>query len=145
MRMWLRLFGLTMIIALLVAASLPFIQADLTQPDTTPERHRIASFSPLPPIDVAASRSITEKSPFVRGRAAFDRETASTPPRPPVDVRLTGVSRLGKELRASLRIDGQMFTVRKGDQTPIGVVASIEESAVVIDGATSQRFEMFKQ
>lgn len=101
-------------------------------------------FSPLPPVNVAARRSLLERSPFVPERTAFDRQSAIAPP-PPVEAKLTGVFKIGKQLRASLMIGGQAITVKKGDDTQIGKVSSIEASAVVIEGATTRRLEMFKQ
>ena len=77
-------------------------------------------------------------------RSAFDRATASAPPPPPVEVKLTGIFRVGKELRASLVINGQSIVVRKGDETTAGKVLKIEAGLVVVSGAIEQRLEMFR-
>lgn len=142
----LRVLGVAVSLALLAIAAWPFVQEKTVSPEQAePIRHPVVAFSPLPPTNIAAAKSLLERSPFVKGRSPFDRETASVAPRPPADVRLTGVSKLGKDFRASVRIDGQVFSLRKGDQTPIGVVSAIEESAIVIDGVTQQRFEMYNR
>ena len=83
-------------------------------------------------------------SPFAKDRSAFDRATASAPPPPPVEVKLTGIFRVGKELRASLMINGQSIVVRTGDETAVGKVTKIEPGAVMLSGATEQRLEMFR-
>ena len=103
-----------------------------------------AAFAPLPAANVQASSLILDMSPFAKDRSAFDRATASAPPPPPVEVKLTGIIRVGKELRASLIINGQAIVVRKGDETTAGKVLKIEAGAVVLSGATEQRLEMFK-
>jgi hypothetical protein len=119
----------------------------------TPEAERIeerrsrgatAAFAPLPAANVQAPSLILDMSPFAKDRSAFDRATASEPPPPPVEVKLTGIFRVGKELRASLMINGQSIVVRKGDETAAGKVVKIEPSAVVVSGATEQRLEMFR-
>lgn len=102
-----------------------------------------AAFAPLPSVNAEAQTQLLGMSPFARDRSAFDRATASAPP-PPIEVKLTGVFRMGKELRASLIINGQPIVVRKGDETAAGKVVKIEEDAVVISGAVEQRMEMFK-
>ena len=103
-----------------------------------------AAFAPLPPANIQAQSLILDMSPFAKDRSAFDRATASTPPPPPVEVKLTGIFRVGKELRASLMINGQSLVVRKGDDTVAGKVLKIEARAVVLSGATEQKLEMFK-
>jgi hypothetical protein len=59
-------------------------------------------------------------------------------------VKLTGIFRVGKELRASLMINGQSIVVGKGDKTPAGKVLKIEAGALVLSGAIEQRLEMFR-
>jgi hypothetical protein len=103
-----------------------------------------AAFAPLPAVNVQAPSLILDMSPFAKDRSAFDRATASTPPPPPVEVKLTGIFRVGKELRASLMINGQSLVVRKGDDTVAGKVLKIEARAVVLSGAIEQRLEMFR-
>lgn len=103
-----------------------------------------AAFAPLPAANVQAPSLILDMSPFAKDRNAFDRATASAPPPPPVEVKLTGIFRVGKELRASLMINGQSLVVRKGDETAAGKVLKIEASAVVLSGPIDQRLEMFQ-
>jgi len=119
----------------------------------TPEAERIegrrisgatAAFAPLPAVNTQAQSLILDMSPFAKDRSAFDRATASAPPPPPVEVKLTGVFRVGKELRASLMINGQSIVVRRGDETAAGKVLKIEAGAVVLSGAIEQRLEMFR-
>lgn len=102
-----------------------------------------AAFAPLPAVNIQALSLILEMSPFAKDRSAFDRAIASAPPPPPVEVKLTGIFRVGKELQASLMINGQSIVVRNGDETAAGKVVKIERGAVVISGATEQRLEMF--
>ena len=103
-----------------------------------------ATFAPLPAVNLQALGLILDMSPFAKDRSAFDRATASAPPPPPVEVKLTGIFRVGKELRASLMINGQSIVVRKGDETAVGKVLKIEAGAVVLSGAIEQRLEMFR-
>lgn len=119
----------------------------------TPEAERIeertsrgatAAFTPLPAVNTQAPSLILDMSPFAKDRSAFDRTTASAPPPPPVEVKLTGIFRVGEELRASVMINGQSIVVRKGDETAAGKVLKIEASAVVLSGAVEQRLEMFR-
>lgn len=141
-----RFMGVVLVIALLAAGAASMIATEAVETARPGVAQRAASaFAPLPPINAQSAQSLIERSPFVPTRAAFDRQLALAPPPTPVNVQLTGISSVGGELRASLRVDGQSITVKKGDQTPIGAVTAIEASAVVIEGATSQRFEMFKQ
>jgi hypothetical protein len=118
----------------------------------TPDAERIeerrsrgatAAFAPLPAVNIQAPSLILDTSPFAKDRSAFDRATASAPPPPPVEVKLTGIFRVGKELRASLMINGQSIVVRKGDDTIAGKVTKIEADAVLISGVSEQRLEMF--
>jgi Tfp pilus assembly protein PilP len=69
---------------------------------------------------------------------------ASAPPPPPIEVKLTGVFRVGKELRASLTINGQSVVVRKGDATAAGKVAKIDGNAIVILSSGERRLEMYR-
>lgn len=103
-----------------------------------------AAFAPLPAVNIQAPSLILDMSPFAKDRSAFDRATASAPPPPPVEVKLTGVFRVGKELRASLIINGQSIVVRRGDDTAAGKVLKIEAGAVVLSGEIEQRLEMFR-
>ncbi|MCF8508475.1 MAG: hypothetical protein K9G83_07035 [Hyphomonadaceae bacterium] len=103
-----------------------------------------AAFAPLPAVNVQAPSLILGMSPFAKDRSAFDRATASAPPPAPVEVKLTGIFRVGKELRASLMVNGQSIVVRKGDETAGGKVLKIEAGAVVLSGAIEQRLEMFR-
>lgn len=146
MRVPLRIFGGLFSIALLALAALPWVHPSFTlTANNAYSPVEALTFSTLPPVNVGASRAILERSPFVKGRAAFDRETASTPPRPPAEVRLTGVSRLGDQLRANITIDGQFLAVRQGDETPVGVVSAIEETAITIIGAQTFHVELQSQ
>lgn len=104
----------------------------------------VAAFAPLPPVNDKAGGQILEASPFVSGRSAFDRATASAPAAVPVEVRLTGVFRVGKELRASLNVGGQSLVVRKGDETPAGKVGKISASSVMLLGPPERSVDMFK-
>lgn len=140
------------ILGIAVAAGLAGVAATAVVVPT-PEAERIeerrsrgatAAFAPLPAANVQAPSLILDMSPFAMDRSAFDRATASEPPPPPVEVKLTGIFRVGKELRASLMINGQSIVVRKGDETAAGKVVKIEPSAVVVSGATEQRLEMFR-
>jgi hypothetical protein len=140
------------ILGIAVAAGLAGVAATAVVVPT-PEAERIeerrsrgatAAFAPLPAVNIQAPSLILDMSPFARDRSAFDRATASAPPPPPVEVKLTGIFRVGKELRASLTINGQSIVVRKGDETTAGKVLKIEARAVVLSGATEQKLEMFK-
>ena len=140
------------VIGIAVAAGLAGVAATAVVVPT-PEAERIeerssrgatAAFAPLPAVNLQALSLILDMSPFAKDRSAFDRATASAPPPPPVEVKLTGIFRVGKELRASLTINGQSIVVRKGDATAAGKVVKIETSAVVISGASEQRLEMFR-
>lgn len=101
------------------------------------------AISRLPATDRLAGSSLIERSPFAQDRSAFARNAG--PPPAEIQVKLTGVFKVGKEMRASLLIGGQSIAVKKGDQTPVGIVAEIENSAVTLAGPTPRRIEMFKQ
>lgn len=107
-------------------------------------RDATAAFAPLPAVNIQAPSLILDMSPFARDRSTFDRATASAPPPPPVQVKLTGIFRVSTELRASLMINGQSIVVRRGDETAAGKVLKIEAGAVVLSGAIEQRLEMFR-
>lgn len=135
--------GLAALVGVVAAAiALPMTGTDAAVGDA----HNAAAtaFAPLPSVNAQAQTTILEASPFVRDRSAFDRATASTPPPPPIEVKLTGVFRVGKELRAALMINGQSVVVSKGDETAAGKVVKIEERSVVISGAAERRLEMFR-
>jgi hypothetical protein len=112
----------------------------------TGARHKTTqgTYAPLPAVNAAAPSLILEMSPFALDRSAFDRATASAPPTPPVEVKLTGVFQVGKELQASLVINGHSIVVRRGVETAAGTVVKIEPGAVTISGASEQRLEIFK-
>jgi len=135
--------GLATLVGIVAAA----IALPMNQTDPAAEEARSASataFAPLPSVNAAAQTAILEASPFARDRSAFDRATASAPAPAPIEVKLTGVFRVGKELRASLIINGQSIVVGKGDETLAGKVMKIDEDAVEISGATERRLEMFR-
>lgn len=98
---------------------------------------------PLAPVGGDAARKILDRSPFSATRAAFSR--LSGPPPPPLDIRLTGISKLGRSLRASLQINGQKLTVAEGDATPAGPVLSVEAEAITFAGPPERRVELFKK
>jgi hypothetical protein len=140
------------ILGIAVAAGLAGVAATAVVVPT-PEAERIeerrsrgatVAFAPLPAVNVQAPSLILDMSPFAKARGAFDRATASAPPPPPVEVKLIGIFRVGKELRASLMINGQSIIVRKGDETEAGKVLKIEAAAVMLSGAIEQRLEMFR-
>jgi len=135
--------GLATLVGVVAAA----LALPMNEPYAAAEEARSASstaFAPLPSVNAAAQTTILEASPFARDRSAFDRATASAPPPPPMEVKLTGVFRVGKDLRASLMINGQSIIVRKGDDTAAGKVVKIDEGAVVITGLVEQMLEMFR-
>jgi hypothetical protein len=101
----------------------------------------VAGLQRLPNGDVSVSSYLLARSPFAPDRSAFSR----APVAPPVqyDVRLMGVSRLGRELTATLMINGVQSIVREGDETPIGPVKEIKREQVEIGGAQGRVLEMF--
>lgn len=147
MSAFLRVAGLGLIALLLFVS----VAATLTPPDATPEQAALVDtplrpqYAALPPTAPEAGRSLLERSPFVQDRSAFDREASIVQPPPPVEVRLTGVSRMGGSLRASLMIGGQSLAVKQGDDTPAGKVLKVEAGAVVLEGPPERRIEMFRQ
>jgi hypothetical protein len=68
-----------------------------------------------------------------------------TPPPPPVEVKLTGIFKIGKQLHASLLVGGQPVMVKKGDDIAVGKIAKVEAAAVEISGTNPQRLEMFRR
>lgn len=120
----------------------------LGNPDPAPIEATSAEAAPfavaaLPATNAASGRSLIERSPFAQDRSEFSRNAAQ--PAPEIEVRLAGIFKVGGEMRASLVVGGQNLMVREGDHTPAGTVATIEASAVVIDGPHPRRIEMFKQ
>jgi hypothetical protein len=140
-----RLLGVGLIAGLIALVMSPSVEPSALDRHVQAQAPRVASFASLPATDSQAVRSILARSPFARDRAAFDREAAVMPPAAPIDVRLTGVFRMGKAYQASLVIGGQSFLVKQGDETPAGRIQKIEASAVILDGSPERRIEMFKQ
>jgi hypothetical protein len=130
------------LIGLTVAASL-LPRTELDGPQLTPSRRLVASA--LPPSDPSKATSLMDRSPFTPSRSAFSRNAPSEAPPAPIEVKLSGVYKIGKEMRANLVIAGQSLVVKKGDDTPIGKVSKIESNAVTIEGDPPRRVEMFKQ
>ena len=147
MKLALRIIGLALIICCLGLAGLGLVSVapDNALPETPAASVRSARFAPLPSIDAQAGPSMLERSPFATDRSAFNRDTAMTPPPPPVEVKLTGIFKIGKQLYASLLIGGQPVMVKKGDEIAVGKIAKVEAAAVEIDGANPQRLEMFRR
>lgn len=112
--------------------------------DAKPAGSRAAPFAPLPPVNDKAGAGLLELSPFAADRSAFDRATATVPTAAPVEVRLTGIFRFGKELRASLNVGGQSLVVRNGDETPAGKVGKISASSVTLLGPPERSIDIFK-
>jgi magnesium-transporting ATPase (P-type) len=145
MSMLLRIAGVSIAFGLAVlAASAALVAAPASELPSSSGDRRSGAFSPLPAVNEQAANSVLAMSPFVRDRSAFDRTTALAPPTPPVEVRLTGIFKVGKELRASLVIGGRSVVVRTGDETEAGKVAKLEPDAVLLTGPTERRLEMFK-
>lgn len=146
MRALLHLIGLALIGFAIFVVAAPMLEPTEAASDGGPpaEAARV-QFAPLPPTAPEAGRALLERSPFASDRSAFDRNAAMAPPPPPVEVRLTGISRMGGSLRASLLIGGQSLLVKKGDDTPAGKVLKVESSAVVLEGPPERRIEMFRQ
>ncbi len=146
MSLLLRIAGVTVAVGLgalaVLPAVAPFSGRDAPAADPTPDQP--AAFAPLPSVNVKAASAILEMSPFAPNRSAFDRATASASPVPPVEVKLTGIFRVGKELRASLIVGGQSIVVREGDETAAGKVGKIAENSVMLAGVRELRLEMFR-
>jgi hypothetical protein len=146
MSLLLRVLGIAVAAGLAGVAAAAMVVSTTEEEGTKERRSRgaTAAFAPLPAMNLQALSLILDMSPFAKDRSAFDRATASAPPPPPVELKLTGIFRVGKELRASLMINGQSIVVRKGDETAAGKVLKIEAGAVVLSGAIEQRLEMFR-
>ncbi|MEY2759344.1 MAG: hypothetical protein RIR33_3122 [Pseudomonadota bacterium] len=146
MSLLLRLAGVTIAIGLgsftVLALVAPLAGGEAPAADPAPEQP--AAFAPLPPVNDQAMPAILAMSPFAQDRSAFDRATASAPPAPPVEVKLTGIFRVGRELRASLIVGGQSIVVREGDDTAAGKVGKITGDSVVLAGPSDRVFEMFR-
>lgn len=147
MKLMLRIVGLGLVTACLALAALGLVSV---APDGAPSAKPVASaksahFAPLPSIDAQAGPSIMERSPFATDRSAFNRENAMTPPAAPVEVKLTGIFKIGKQFHASLLVGGQAVMVKKGDEIAVGKIAKVEASAVEIEGVNPQRLEMFRR
>ena len=147
MNLVLRIVGLALVIGCLALAGLGLVSVapDNVSPETPAASAKSARFAPLPSVDVQAGPSILERSPFATDRSAFNRDTAMTPPPPPVEVKLTGIFRIGKQLHASLLVGGQAVIVKKGDEIVVGKIAKVEATAVEIEGPNPQRLEMFDE
>ncbi len=146
MRGFLRITGIVLIALAASAATAPMLEPpEVTLSDANPPAILRAQFAPLPPTEPKAGPSILERSPFASDRSAFDRSASMAPPPPPIEVRLTGISRMGGSLRASLLIGGQSVQVKQGDDTSAGKVLKVEAAAVVLEGPPERRIEMFRQ
>jgi len=147
MKLTLRIVGLALISACLALAVLgPMsVAPDNTLPEVPPASAKSVRFAPLPSVDAQAGPSMLERSPFATDRSAFNRDTAMTPPPPPVEVKLTGIFKIGKQLHASLLVGGQPVMVKKGDEIAVGKIAKVEAAAVEIEGPNPQRLEMFRE
>lgn len=143
----LRLLGLSAVAALSATAAASWLltapDTELAVPSTTAEVKRV-TFASLPSVNAHAGPSLLERSPYAPDRSAFDRDRPVAPPPPPVEVRLTGIFKVGKEFRASLMINGQSIVVRRGDETAAGKVAKIESGAILLSGSIEQRLEIFR-
>lgn len=144
MTLILRSVGLVLAGALVVTAVLGMRQEDsvVVQQDAV-FRPLSVGFAPLPAVNPKAGPSIIERSPFARERTPFDREALLSVPTAPVEIRLTGIFKLGGEMSASLVVGGKPLTVRKGSETPAGIVGRVESAAVEFEDG--RRIEMFKQ
>ena len=144
---WLiRMSGMAAALGLAALALAPLVISPL-EPGTSaghPPTVRSPAFAPLPPVNDKAGVHLLETSPFAPDRSAFDRTTAAAPPAPPVEVKLTGIFRVGKELRASLNVDGHSVVVRTGDDTAAGKVERISLDGVTLSGPPPRMLEIFK-
>jgi len=147
MKLILRIFGLALITGCLALTGLGLVSVapDNASPPTAVASTKSARFAPLPSVDAQAGPSILERSPFATDRSAFNRETAMMPPPPPVEVKLTGIFKIGKQFHASLLVGGQPIMVKKGDEIAVGKIAKVEAAAVEIEGPNPQRLEMFRK
>lgn len=146
MRTLLHIVGIGLIALAVSAAAVPMLEpSEAAAGDWAPPALPRMQFAPFPATAPDAGPSLLGRSPFASDRSAFDRSASMAPHPPPVEVRLTGISRMGGSLRASLLIGGQSLSVKKGDDTPVGKVLKVEPSAVVLEGPPERRIEMFRQ
>jgi hypothetical protein len=143
----LRIIGLALIAGCLALAGLGLVSVapDNSSPEAPASSAKSVRFAPLPSVDAQAGPGILERSPFATDRSAFNRETAMTPPPPPVEVKLTGIFKIGKQFHASLLVGGQPIMVKKGDEIAVGRIRKIEAAAVEIEGPSPQRLEIFRR
>lgn len=132
------LAGLTGLAAMALIVPIETPAAPVTASGSVPFSH-----VGLPSTDRTAGPSLLERSPFSRDRGVFSRDAG--PRAREIEVRLAGVFRIGKEIKASLIIDGQSIVVGKGDVTPAGAIADIEPSAIVLDGPSPRRIDLFQK
>jgi hypothetical protein len=146
MSLLMRIAGVTVAIGLGALAVLPVVAplAGGEAPAADPAPGQPPVFAPLPSVNDKAVLAVLAMSPFVADRSPFDRATASAPPAPPVEVKLTGIFKVGKELRASLIVGGQSIVVREGDETAAGKVGKITADSVVLAGPPEQVLGMFR-
>lgn len=128
----------------LAIAAFVFPTSEVELPAAPATNARTLGFSPLPAVEDRAAGRILEMSPFSPDRSPFDRSTASSVPPPPVEVKLTGVFKLGKELRATITVNGQPMTVGKGDDTAAGRVLAIGPTSIGLAGPPERTVEMFR-
>jgi hypothetical protein len=130
-----------LVVLLLGLAGLPFAATGLRipQPPTFASGNAVVSSLPAAP---GGADALISRSPFAPTRRPFVR--AATPDiQPDVEVRLVGIFKVGGELRASLIVGGNPTTVGVGDATAAGVVASIDSSAVTIEGSPPRIVQIF--
>lgn len=139
-----RISAAGVVIALATAAILGFLWSPINE-NEEPNFRRDAQigYAPLPAVNTGSGASLIERSPFVRDRSAFDRDALAARETAPIDIRLTGIVRLGGQMSASLQIDGQPLVVRTGSETPVGKIANVETSAVVFEDG--RRIEIGQQ
>jgi hypothetical protein len=143
MNLVLRSVCLVLIAALVAAAAFGWFSPRLDPVPPAAIAAKAPSTTPLPKANPAEGASLLERSPFASNRSAFSRN-APQAPIVPVEVKLAGIFKVGKEMRASINVGGQNLVVKKGDDTPAGKVTAVEASAVVLDGAPPRRIELFK-
>ncbi len=136
-----RTIGLAAAGALVVAAGQAILSPSVSSETAEAPVVAVTGLQPLPDGDASVSSYLLARSPFAPGRSPFSR----APLAPPVqyDVRLMGVSRLGRELTATLMINGVQSIVREGDETPVGPVKEIKREQVEIGGTQGRVLEMF--
>jgi hypothetical protein len=131
--------GLVLAISLAAAASAAILVPAQTPAVAPLEAVAPSKTTPLPATNSAAWPSLVDRSPFVVDRSAFSRNAG--PPAHELKVRLAGIFKVGVHLRANLVVGNDTLVVVAGDDTPAGVVESIEPTAVVVAG---QKLELFK-